>query len=95
MDIKVQNRKMLMCFFDIRSIIYFEFVAEGTAVNRTFLRGGVQDAYRYRGEQARKVVERSLNDSSPQERAGRFFALSVGVFSRKRHLLHGPSAILS
>jgi hypothetical protein len=27
---------MLICFFDIRSIVYFEFVPEGTIVNQTF-----------------------------------------------------------
>jgi hypothetical protein len=27
---------MLICFFDISSIVHFEFVVEGTTVNQTF-----------------------------------------------------------
>jgi hypothetical protein len=51
------------------------------------------DAVRRKGR--RRVVERSLIDSSPWERFGSFFASSVAVFSRKRHLGHRSSAVLS
>jgi hypothetical protein len=29
-------RKMLICFLDVRGIIHFEFVPEGTTVNQIF-----------------------------------------------------------
>jgi hypothetical protein len=33
---KSKMKTMLMCFFDIRVIIHFEFVPKGTTVNQTF-----------------------------------------------------------
>jgi hypothetical protein len=33
---KFKIEKMLICFFDIRGIIHFEFVPEETTVNQTF-----------------------------------------------------------
>jgi histone-lysine N-methyltransferase SETMAR len=35
-DIKIQDRIILISFFDIRLIIHFEFVPERTTVNQTF-----------------------------------------------------------
>jgi hypothetical protein len=36
MDVKSKIKTMFICFFDIRDIIHFEFVPEGTTVNQTF-----------------------------------------------------------
>jgi hypothetical protein len=44
--------------------------------------------------QARRVVERSIIDSSPGQFTSTFFALSVAVFSRKRNLSHGSFTML-
>jgi hypothetical protein len=33
---KSKFKTMLICFFDVRGIIHFEFVPEGTTVNQTF-----------------------------------------------------------
>jgi hypothetical protein len=55
-----------ICFFDIRGIIHFEFAPEGTTVNQTFYVEVLKrliDAVRRKGR--RRVVERSLIDSSP------------------------------
>jgi hypothetical protein len=35
-NVKTQIKKMLVCFFDISSIIHLESVPEGAAVNKTF-----------------------------------------------------------
>jgi hypothetical protein len=36
MDVKYKIKIMLICFFDIRGTIHFEFVPEKTTVNQTF-----------------------------------------------------------
>jgi hypothetical protein len=54
---------MLICFFNIRGIIHFEFVLEGTTVNQTFyveVLKRLLDAVR-----RERVVKKSLVDSSP------------------------------
>jgi hypothetical protein len=33
---KSKIKTMLLCFFDVRSIVHFEFLLEGTTVNQTF-----------------------------------------------------------
>jgi hypothetical protein len=76
---------MLICFSDIRCINQFEFVPEGATVNQTFY---VQVLYCCREAQARRALERWLIDSSPRQGAGIFFASSVAIFSRKKHLRH-------
>jgi hypothetical protein len=81
---KSKIKTMLICFFNIRVIIHFEFVPEGTTVNHTFYM-----------EVLKRFVERSLIDSSPQQHAGMFFTSNVAVFSKKRHLCHGSSTELS
>jgi hypothetical protein len=43
----------------------------------------------------RRVVERSLIESSPQQCTGTVFALNAIVFNRKRHLFLRSSAVLS
>jgi hypothetical protein len=53
---------MLICFFDIRGIIHFEFIPEGATVNKTFY---VEVLCCCREAQVRRVVERSSIDSSP------------------------------
>jgi hypothetical protein len=49
-----KTKAMLICFFDIRGIIHFEFVPEGTTVNHTFYKEVLKrltDALRHkRGE---------------------------------------------
>jgi hypothetical protein len=35
-DVKVQDQRMFISFFDIRGIIHFEFVPKGATVNQTF-----------------------------------------------------------
>jgi hypothetical protein len=35
-DVKVQDQRNVDHFFDIRGIIHFEFVPDGTSVNQTF-----------------------------------------------------------
>jgi hypothetical protein len=51
---KSKVKIMLFCFFDIRGIIYFEFVSEGTTVNQTFylevLKRLIDTVRRKRGE---------------------------------------------
>jgi hypothetical protein len=90
---KSKTKIMLICFFDIGDIIQFEFAPEETNVN-DILRADFEKDYCCREVQARRVVERLLVDSSPRQGVGTF-ASSVDVFSRKRHLRHGSSAILS
>jgi hypothetical protein len=51
-DVKVQIKTMLICFFDIRGIIHFEFVPEETTVNQTFYLEMLKrliDAVRHKG----------------------------------------------
>jgi hypothetical protein len=47
-------RTMLICFLDVRGIIHFEFVPEGTTANQTFnvevLKGLIDAVRRKRGE---------------------------------------------
>jgi hypothetical protein len=51
--------------------------------------------YLCREEQARIVVERSLIDSSPRERAYTFFVSSVAVYCSRRLLCRGSSILIS
>jgi hypothetical protein len=86
-DVNVQYRNI-----DIRGIIHFEFVPEGTTVNQTFY---VEVFKRCCEAQPRRVVERSLTDPSPQQCTGTWIISSAAVFSRKKHLCHGSSTALS
>jgi hypothetical protein len=72
---------MLICFFDIRGIIHFEFVSKGTTVKQIFY---VEVLKRLIDVQARRVVDRPLIDSSPIQHVSTFFASNVEEFSRKR-----------
>jgi hypothetical protein len=89
---KPKIKTMFICFLDIRGIIQFEFVSEGTTVNQKLY---VEVLYWCREAQARRVVERSLIDSSPWQRAGIFSALCVAVSSKRRHFCHRPFTVLS
>jgi hypothetical protein len=35
-DVEFHDQKKLICFFEIRCIIHFEFIPEGTTVSQTF-----------------------------------------------------------
>jgi hypothetical protein len=88
---KSKMKIMSIRFFDIRGIIHFEFVPGGTAVNQTFnvelLKRLVDDFRRRRGELWRDCSLLLQHDNTP--------ARSVAMFSRKRHLCHVSSAVLS
>jgi hypothetical protein len=92
-DVKVQDQNNVDLIFRHQGIIHFEFVPEGTTVNQTFyvvLKRLIDVVRRKRGE-----LWISLIDSLPRQRAGTFFAPSVTVFSRKRHLRHGSLDLAS
>jgi hypothetical protein len=82
----MSKSKMLICFFNIRSIFHFEFLHEWNTFNQRCWEGLVMPWM-----QARNVVERFLIGSSPRQCAGTFFTSSVAVFSRKRAI---PSWII-
>jgi hypothetical protein len=85
---KSKIKTMLICFFDIKDI-HFKFVPERTTVNQTFYVEVLKmlvDAMI--GKQGKLWRDRSLilhHGNMPAH----------SVFSRKRHLHHGSSAILS
>jgi hypothetical protein len=90
---KSKIKIMLICFFDSRGISYFEFVLKGPLLIRYSICRCWKGILIPWG--ARRVVERLLIDSSPRQHAGTFFTSSVAIFSRKWHLHHGSSAVLS
>jgi hypothetical protein len=65
---KSKIKRMLICFFDIRGVIHFEFVPEGTTVNETFYVEVLKrliDAVRHRREEL--WIDRALilHDNAP------------------------------
>jgi hypothetical protein len=98
-DVKVQDQNNADLFFFFLtsrvSSIHFQFVNKTTTVNQTFyveVLKRLTDAVRHKQGELRR--ERSLifhhHNIPPTS-----FTLSVTVFSRKRHLCHGSSTILS
>jgi transposase len=91
---KSKMKTMLICFFDIRGIIHFEFVPEGTTVNETFyveLLKRLIDAVRHkRGE---LWIDRALilHDNAPAHSSLRVsqFLVEKGI-SAMDHLPYSP-----
>jgi hypothetical protein len=85
---------MLNCLFDIRGIINFEFVPEGTAVNRAFY---VEALEKFTDAMGRRTGE--LWRGHPlilhHDNAPAYSSLRVSQFYKKRHFCHGSSVLLS
>jgi hypothetical protein len=84
---------MLISFFTIRGIIHFEFVPKRTPVNQTFH----MEVLKRLTDAMRCILGELWRDNSVihHNMLAHSLLQSVTVFSRKRHLCHGSSTILS
>jgi len=98
-QVKSNVKTMLICFFDIKGLVHFEFVTQGQTVNQQFYLEGLKrlrDVVRRKGPELWRSGEWLLHhDNAPAHTAlgVRQFLTKNGMTTASHPLLPGPGIL--